>query len=105
MTTKYITGIYEEYSNLTDREKHVLYIAEITTHKYSFCSNIGPLKVEYLINEKGQWAYRIYTHERTILETSPNIIESKFVFWYDSKAKAAAEKMTELYWMACNKND
>jgi hypothetical protein len=104
LNPKRLFGPFERLKHLTDDEKEILYRGELERNE-SFGSNIGPLKVEYLKNEKGMWAYRIYTHEKTGYETSPGLIESKYRYYYDGKARVAAEYMVDLYWMACNRND
>lgn len=91
--------------DLTDSEKEILWLGEIAFMTAAYGKNIGPLNVEYVVNDKGQWAYRMHTRKKTGYETSPGLIESKFKFSYNGAAESAAKKMADLYWIACNEND
>jgi len=94
-----------ENLNLTDSEKEICFMDEISNRTASYCRYIGSLKVEFLVNAKGYWSYKMHTNKKTGYETSPGLIESKFRFPYSGKAESAAIDMEDCYWCACNEND
>lgn len=89
---------------LSQIEKEILYMKQITGTPGSYGKFIGSLKVEFIDTGKG-WKYKIHTHKKTGYETSPGFIESKPRFSYNGAAESGADKMADLYWMACNEND
>lgn len=90
---------------LSESERQILYMKEISGIPGSYGKYIDGLRVEFIRHTFGGWSYKIHTHKRTLYETSPGFIESKPRFNYDGPALHAAQKTIDLYWMACNETD
>lgn len=105
MNTIQLPPLYADLP-LTENEKQILYLKQITGTPGSYGKNIGSLKVEFIQHSpSGKWAYKVHTHKKTGYETSPGFIESKPSFSYNGAAESGADKIIDLYWMACNEND
>ncbi len=90
---------------VTEKEKEILYMRQITGVHGSYGRYVGSLKVEFIHVEGKGWKYRIHTLKKTGYETSSGIIESSKYMSSDGQALNRAENMCDLYHMACVEYD